>query len=96
MDGDRDDDDCPNCGGTGFVYDCIDGFCADAESGCDLCERRCDWCSPRQAAPARGPHQWVASTLGHGEQMCARCGGTNRELAALGEMDHCSNAPVLP
>jgi hypothetical protein len=44
---DHDDDEyCPNCGGTGFVYDCIDGFCEDAESGCDLCERRCDWCNP--------------------------------------------------
>jgi hypothetical protein len=40
------DDDCPNCGGEGVVYDCIDGFCEDAEEGCDLCAHRCDWCNP--------------------------------------------------
>lgn len=45
MDHDYPDDECPNCGGAGFVYDCIDGFCEDAESGCDLCERACDWCT---------------------------------------------------
>lgn len=45
-----DEDDCPNCGGEGVIYDCLDGFCEDAESGCELCERRCDWCSPVKAA----------------------------------------------
>lgn len=39
------DDDCANCGGGGYVYDCFDGFCEDAESGCDDCARRCDWCN---------------------------------------------------
>jgi hypothetical protein len=43
---DYEDDDCPNCGGEGVYYDCIDGMCADAESGCDLCARKCDWCQP--------------------------------------------------
>ena len=38
------DEYCPNCGGEGAIYDCIDGFCFDAESGCDLCEHTCDWC----------------------------------------------------
>jgi hypothetical protein len=38
------DDECPNCGGDGVTYDCIDGMCVDSESGCDLCERKCDWC----------------------------------------------------
>jgi hypothetical protein len=45
-----DDDGCPNCGGEGVTYDCIDGFCEDAESGCDLCARRCDWCNPKKQA----------------------------------------------
>lgn len=46
-----DDDTCGNCGGEGYVYDCFDGFCEDAEYGCDDCARRCDWCnmpSPKQ------------------------------------------------
>ena len=47
-------DDCPNCGGEGVIYDCFDGMCVDAESGCDLCERECDWCSPARVDAARG------------------------------------------
>lgn len=43
---DYDDDECGNCGGEGVIYDCIDGFCVNAEDGCDLCARRCDWCNP--------------------------------------------------
>ncbi len=39
-----DDGECPNCGGEGVVYDCIDGQCLDADIGCDLCARKCDWC----------------------------------------------------
>lgn len=41
-------------------------------------------------------HKWVHSTLGHGEQMCAYCKGTNRELAVLGMLDYCDKAPVTP
>lgn len=37
-------DDCPYCE-DGFVSDCIDGFCLDAEIGCDLCTRPCEFCS---------------------------------------------------
>lgn len=36
--------DCPNCGGEGKVYDCIDGFCFDPEGGCELCSSPCEWC----------------------------------------------------
>lgn len=43
-------EDCGNCGGEGYVFDCIDGCCEDAEVGCDLCTRRCDWCN----APKKG------------------------------------------
>jgi hypothetical protein len=48
---DYDDTDCPNCGGEGVYYDCFDGCCLDAEYGCELCERRCDWCSPSSPLP---------------------------------------------
>lgn len=42
---DFDDDGCPNCGGEGVIYSCFEEFaCVDPEGGCDLCERRCDWC----------------------------------------------------
>lgn len=40
-------DECGNCGGEGFTYNCIDGCCVDVEEGCDLCPSRCDWCNPR-------------------------------------------------
>lgn len=33
------------------------------------------------------PHRWVASTLGHGEAMCADCQITNREAAVMGCME---------
>jgi hypothetical protein len=47
----RDDPgECGNCGGSGVVHDCIDGQCLDSDEGCDLCERRCDWCRPRRPA----------------------------------------------
>lgn len=39
------------------------------------------------------PHKWVKSTLGHGETMCVYCCGTNREIAVIGDMDHCDRAP---
>lgn len=38
---------CPNCGGDGVIYSCFDEIaCVDPESGCDECERHCDWCQP--------------------------------------------------
>lgn len=40
------------------------------------------------------PHKWVRSNLGHGEQMCEYCKGTNRELAVLGMLNHCDKAPA--
>ena len=38
-------DECPECGGEGYTYDCFDGCCVDAESGCGDCERRCMECA---------------------------------------------------
>lgn len=40
------EDDCWNCGGEGYFYDCVDMQCLDADSGCDICTRRCDVCNP--------------------------------------------------
>lgn len=39
-------------------------------------------------------HDWIKSTLGHGETMCSRCKITNREAAVLGELNNCSAAPA--
>lgn len=48
-----DDDTCPNCAGEGVIYMCVSDYaCVDPESGCDLCERACDWCRQRQKAVA--------------------------------------------
>lgn len=44
-DHDYDDGDCWNCGGEGFVYSCFDGFCLNAEEGCDDCARPCEVCN---------------------------------------------------
>lgn len=46
-------------------------------------------------------HDWIKSTLGHGETMCSRCFVTNREAAALGISNSCDvqpndNVVVLP
>jgi len=45
------DDECPICGGEGFVFECFDGCCADCDIGCDDCTRLCDCQRPRQASP---------------------------------------------
>lgn len=49
---DETDDDCPNCGGDGFVSSCFEEWaCVDPEGGCDECMRRCDWCHPKGSRP---------------------------------------------
>lgn len=40
-------------------------------------------------APVIVQHDWIPSTLGHGETMCRRCCITNREAAALLLLDEC-------
>lgn len=40
------EEDCGQCDGDGYWYSCIDGCCVNAEEGCDLCARRCDFCNP--------------------------------------------------
>ena len=39
-----DQEDCWYCNGEGYTYDCIDGCCIDAESGCEDCARPCMEC----------------------------------------------------
>lgn len=39
-------------------------------------------------------HDWIKSTLGHGETMCRNCSITNREADVLGCLDVCDAAPV--
>jgi hypothetical protein len=39
-----DNEDCWHCGGEGETFDCIDGCCLDADSGCELCKRDCLEC----------------------------------------------------
>lgn len=39
-----DSEDCWYCGGEGATYDCIDGCCADPESGCPDCYSPCQEC----------------------------------------------------
>ncbi len=49
-----DDDTCQRCGGEGVVFECFDGFCEDADVGCDDCTRPCPECQRhlyRQAEP---------------------------------------------
>ncbi len=49
------DGDCPNCGGEGVIYMCLDEIgCIDPEDGCDMCARRCDWCQPRRPTTEGG------------------------------------------
>jgi hypothetical protein len=37
-------EDCSECHGEGGTYDCIDGYCADAEDGCPDCFTPCLGC----------------------------------------------------
>jgi len=54
-----DNDDCPTCGGEGVIFECFDGFCIDAEIGCDECTSRCPECARRNLAFARAVRKAV-------------------------------------
>ncbi len=51
---------------------------------------------PNKEATRRAPgqehrmHDWIPSTLGHGETMCRWCRVTNREAAVIGTLNECS------
>ncbi len=42
-----------------------------------------------QLEEAPTPHDWIPSTLGHGEVMCRWCCVTNREAAVIGTLNKC-------
>lgn len=48
----------------------------------------------RSSNKGKAPHEWIPSTLGHGEVMCENCGITNREAAAIGSLRLCDK-PAL-
>jgi len=58
-----DPDDCYRCNGEGFVWDCFDGFCVNAEDGCDDCTRSCPECA-RRKRERENPQPPVGQTLG--------------------------------
>lgn len=52
---DYEEDGCANCGGEGYTLGCSWDWQCDTyveEEGTCLCERPCDWCSPRKPDPA--------------------------------------------
>jgi hypothetical protein len=55
---------CGNIGcDEGWVFDCFDGLCVNAEDGCELCMRRCDWCNPRKASADTHPKDGDATEI---------------------------------
>lgn len=51
------DDCCYECGGEGFVSDCVEEWaCVDPDYGCDYCTRRCSLCSSATPEPQSHPH----------------------------------------
>lgn len=57
-----DGDECWYCGGDGYVHDCIDGFCLEAEIGCDDCTRRCPECLAHERDRARAVRNAVVES----------------------------------
>ena len=45
--------------------------------------------------PNKVPHEWVPSRLGHGEWQCRYCLATNREIAVIGDPNHCPDREKL-
>ena len=49
---DYEEDGCYECGGEGFVSDCVEEWaCVDPEYGCNYCTRQCPLCNPAQRSP---------------------------------------------
>lgn len=56
---------CYECGGEGFVSDCVEEWaCIDPEYGCDYCTRRCPLCNSPKRDPAQGTPTRSAETIG--------------------------------
>jgi hypothetical protein len=62
---DYDDNDCENCGGTGYVSNCFEEFaCRYPDESCDDCTRRCEWCNPpKEQADRDALRQILADAL---------------------------------
>lgn len=41
------------------------------------------------------PHEWAPSPYGHGERACIHCKATNREIAVIGDPNHCPDRAAL-
>lgn len=53
---DQGDDACYECGGEGFISDCVEEWaCVDPEYGCDYCTRRCPLCNPHRPHTPKDP-----------------------------------------
>lgn len=57
-----DNEECWFCGGDGETFDCIDGLCADAESGCPDCARPCLECRLFAGRRAKAIREEVIAT----------------------------------
>lgn len=57
-----DDDDCPNCDGSGFVDSCFEDTCVCVDPPCHYA--RCDWCNH----DGRRSHNQPAVDPSHGEE----------------------------
>lgn len=57
------DEECPFCGGEGATFDCFDGCCASADSGCQDCTRPCPECRMHEANITRAVRLEVLRTL---------------------------------
>lgn len=55
-------EECWHCGGEGYTYDCIDGCCVDAESGCEDCALRCRECAVREHERLKAIREAVIKT----------------------------------
>lgn len=59
------DEGCYECGGEGFISDCVEEWaCVDPEYGCDYCTRRCPLCNP--AKPNLELQQVLSDALAQG------------------------------
>lgn len=58
-----DGEECWHCGGEGFIHDCIDGCCEDAEYGCELCAQQCVECALRTRDKARKDRVAILRTI---------------------------------
>lgn len=55
-------EECWHCGGEGYTFDCIDGCCIDAESGCEDCARRCIECATHERNRLKAIRESVIKT----------------------------------